>query len=73
MASSALPAPASPARPARSAPPPPPAPAGHWAFALRQLRFWLTDYRRTWRGSIYSGVLTGSTHPRAALDPALAY
>jgi lipooligosaccharide transport system permease protein len=58
MASSALPAPASPARPARSAPPPPPAPAGHWAFALRQLRFWLTDYRRTWRGSIYSGVLS---------------
>jgi lipooligosaccharide transport system permease protein len=28
-----------------------------WAFAVRQLRFWLTDYRRTWRGSIYSSVL----------------
>jgi lipooligosaccharide transport system permease protein len=28
-----------------------------WSFALRQLRFWLTDYRRTWRGSIYSSVL----------------
>jgi lipooligosaccharide transport system permease protein len=26
-------------------------------FAVRQLRFWLTDYRRTWRGSIYSSVL----------------
>jgi lipooligosaccharide transport system permease protein len=26
-------------------------------FALRQLRFWLTNYRRTWQGSIYSGVL----------------
>jgi lipooligosaccharide transport system permease protein len=29
-----------------------------WLFALRQLRFWLTDYRRTWRGSIYSSVLS---------------
>jgi lipooligosaccharide transport system permease protein len=27
------------------------------AFAVRQLRFWLTNYRRTWRGTIYSGVL----------------
>jgi lipooligosaccharide transport system permease protein len=27
------------------------------AFAVRQLRFWLTDYRRTWRGSIYSSLL----------------
>lgn len=27
------------------------------AFAVRQLRFWLVNYRRTWRGSIYSGVL----------------
>lgn len=54
MASSALPAPASPAQPAGSAPP---APAGRRAFAVRQLRFWLTDYRRTWRGSIYSSVL----------------
>ena len=26
--------------------------------AVRQLRFWLTDYRRTWRGSIYSSVLS---------------
>ena len=26
-------------------------------LAVRQLRFWLTDYRRTWRGSIYSSVL----------------
>jgi lipooligosaccharide transport system permease protein len=29
-----------------------------WSFALRQLRFWLTDYRRTWRGSIYSSILS---------------
>jgi lipooligosaccharide transport system permease protein len=27
------------------------------SLATRQLRFWLTNYRRTWRGSIYSGVL----------------
>jgi lipooligosaccharide transport system permease protein len=27
------------------------------AFALREFRFWLTNYRRTWRGSIYSSVL----------------
>ena len=26
------------------------------SFALRQLRFWLVNYRRTWRGSIYSSV-----------------
>jgi lipooligosaccharide transport system permease protein len=35
---------------------PAPAPAGRWAFAGRQLRFWLTNYRRTWRGTIYSSV-----------------
>jgi lipooligosaccharide transport system permease protein len=35
----------------------PPAP-GHWSFAVRQFRFWLTDYRRTWRSSIYSGLLS---------------
>jgi lipooligosaccharide transport system permease protein len=27
------------------------------SFAIRQFRFWLTNYRRTWQGSIYSGVL----------------
>jgi lipooligosaccharide transport system permease protein len=27
------------------------------AFAVREFRFWLTNYRRTWRGSIYSSVL----------------
>jgi lipooligosaccharide transport system permease protein len=27
------------------------------AYAFRQLRFWLTDYRRTWQGSLYSGIL----------------
>jgi lipooligosaccharide transport system permease protein len=33
-----------------------PAPPGA-VFAVRELRFWLTDYRRTWRGSIYSSLL----------------
>ncbi len=28
------------------------------AFAVRQLRFWLGNYRRTWQGSIYSSVLS---------------
>jgi len=28
------------------------------AFAVREFRFWLTDYRRTWRGSIYTSVLS---------------
>ncbi len=46
--------------------PPAPTPGGSrgpagprpaWRFAVRQLRFWLTDYRRTWRGSIISTVL----------------
>lgn len=27
------------------------------SLAVRQLRFWITNYRRTWRGSIYSSVL----------------
>lgn len=27
------------------------------SYAIRQFRFWLTNYRRTWQGSIYSGVL----------------
>jgi lipooligosaccharide transport system permease protein len=31
--------------------------AASGALAVRQFRFWLTDYRRTWRGSIYSSVL----------------
>jgi lipooligosaccharide transport system permease protein len=43
------------ARAPRTAPPGL-APAG-WRLAVRQLRFWLTNYRRTWRGSIYSSVL----------------
>ena len=30
---------------------------GWWACGLREFRFWLTNYRRTWRGSIYSSVL----------------
>jgi lipooligosaccharide transport system permease protein len=31
--------------------------AGAWALAFREFRFWLTNYRRTWRGTIYSSVL----------------
>ncbi len=27
------------------------------AFAIRKLRFWLINYRRTWRGSIFSSVV----------------
>jgi lipooligosaccharide transport system permease protein len=27
-------------------------------LAVREFRFWLTDYRRTWRGTIYSSVLS---------------
>ncbi len=45
-------------RPPGRAPVTPPAAAGgRWAFAVRELRFWLTDYRRTWRGSVISSVL----------------
>ena len=36
----------------------PPASGGaRWSFAVREFRFWLTDYRRTWRGSVISSVL----------------
>ena len=43
----------------RTAPAGTPVPAGgaRCSFALRELRFWLTDYRRTWRGSVISSVL----------------
>jgi lipooligosaccharide transport system permease protein len=35
-----------------------PVPAGGtWARTFREFRFWLTNYRRTWRGTIYSSVL----------------
>jgi len=30
---------------------------GSWGMAVRAFRFWLVNYRRTWRGSIYSSVL----------------
>jgi lipooligosaccharide transport system permease protein len=33
------------------------APVPALTYAARQLRFWLTDYRRTWRGSIYTSLL----------------
>ena len=60
--------------------------AGHGgAFAVREFRFWLTNYRRTWQGSIYSSVLNPvlylsaiglglgtlvDAHRRAGLGPA---
>jgi lipooligosaccharide transport system permease protein len=28
-----------------------------WSFAVREFRHWMTNYRRTWRGTIYSSVL----------------
>ena len=28
-----------------------------WSLAVRQFRFWLVNYRRTWRGTIYSTAL----------------
>jgi lipooligosaccharide transport system permease protein len=34
----------------------PVASGGAWALAVRALRFWLVNYRRTWRGSIYTSV-----------------
>jgi len=37
--------------------PPPSQHVPNVAFAVRELRFWLTNYRRTWRGSIYSSLL----------------
>ncbi len=43
------------AGPPPPAPPPSPAPPAR-ALAVRAFRFWLTNYRRTWRGSIYSSV-----------------
>ena len=29
-----------------------------WSFAVREFRYWLTNYRRTWRGSIYTSMLS---------------
>lgn len=34
-----------------------PAVPGAWAMSVRALQSWLTNYRRTWRGSIYSSLL----------------
>src|ERR1700734_658002 len=48
------PAPAPGAAPARAGDPA--ASAGWAVLAVRALRFWLVNYRRTWRGSIYSSV-----------------
>ena len=32
--------------------------AGTWQMAVRAFQYWLVNYRRTWRGTIYSSVLT---------------
>jgi lipooligosaccharide transport system permease protein len=29
-----------------------------WSLAVREFRYWLTNYRRTWRGSIYTSFLS---------------
>jgi lipooligosaccharide transport system permease protein len=36
---------------------PGPAAAGSWQMAVRAFQSWLLNYRRTWRGTIYSSVL----------------
>ncbi|HUC22260.1 MAG TPA: ABC transporter permease [Streptosporangiaceae bacterium] len=36
---------------------PGPAVAGPWQMAVRAFQSWLVNYRRTWRGTIYSSVL----------------
>ena len=43
--------------PAAAAAPAPGPDATRWSLAVRALRSWLTNYRRTWRGSIYSSAL----------------
>jgi lipooligosaccharide transport system permease protein len=35
-----------------------PASVPQWSMAVRALRAWLTNYRRTWQGSIYSSALS---------------
>ena len=50
-------APAQTARPGRPLPPGAGI-AGSPAMAVRAFRFWLVNYRRTWRGSVYSSVLS---------------
>src|SRR5262245_31804758 len=44
--------------PAVTARPAGPAVAGRWVMALRAFHFWLVNYRRTWRGTAYSSVLS---------------
>ncbi len=45
--------------PGRGAPAAGEAPAGpaSWSYAVREFRYWMTNYRRTWRGTVYSSVL----------------
>jgi lipooligosaccharide transport system permease protein len=45
------------AREAPAAGPQPAPPSSSFSFAVREFRYWTTNYRRTWRGSIYSSVL----------------
>ena len=35
-----------------------PAIPGRWSMAVRAFMFWLVNYRRTWKGTIYSSVLS---------------
>ncbi len=50
-------APALPARSVRPGAQAGAAATGSWGMAARAFMFWLVNYRRTWRGSIYSSVL----------------
>jgi len=43
--------------PALAAPAAGPVLASRWVMAYRAFMFWLVNYRRTWRGTIYSSVL----------------
>jgi lipooligosaccharide transport system permease protein len=45
------------ARDVPAARPQPAPPSSSFSFAVREFRYWTTNYRRTWRGSIYSSVL----------------
>jgi len=58
VTTSALPAPAQPpAPPGPSRPSRSPGAAGPLVMSVRGFQYWLINYRRTWRGSIYSSLL----------------
>ena len=54
MKTSVLPAPQPAAGRERSARATP----GRWSMAIRAFMFWLVNYRRTWKGTIYTSVLS---------------